>query len=518
MSTALGQRKPEKLEKGKEKGKAGGKGTKTVSPILDGPIESDTSRPLDSEEIQALAIRYDELEKLHQDKNGKKLTEQQKSFIVKKTKTGPQKQPIQVAKIAPQQPVQEQLISSGIRFDSSGNVLSYSILGTINDYVTELPDIEAAELCTTGNDKKTAEDIPEIGTYDKKTKQRTGSPDGGTRALKNWKFRMDERRQVMKNMSKGLKRSPATLLMNQTDRWRERKELLELMDATLPLLQNGKNWRLNSEFWTQQQLIGNDDTGIHTTLTRTETGCPPSFETIGKPSLGLLETGIDLTNQNPEISNKRQWFNSEYLEKRLNQLNPYMEEIVPYKADLSSLQIIGYNSTRRKSQQKNNIEVHLCEKINEKDKEYEIEPTDNIQTNDNDDDDKENENIGDTFNDIPDIVDATIMGPALKIDTFIFQQMPYINENEELDFIYEIRVQFDSQVNQSVTRMVEIKNVGTTVFYYEWQQKPYTKPFDIVNSKIQRFYFDNRTKPVFQRYENPFYSNVKMHDIIYAIC
>lgn len=59
-----------------------------------------------------------------------------------------------------------------------------------------------------------------------------------------------------------LKRTPATLLMNQTDRWRERKELLELMDATLPLLQNGKNCRLNSEFWTQQQLIGDDDTGI----------------------------------------------------------------------------------------------------------------------------------------------------------------------------------------------------------------------------------------------------------------
>ena len=71
--------------------------------------------------------------------------------------------------------------------------------------------------------------------------------------------------------------------------------------------------------------------------------------------------------------------------------------------------------------------------------------------------------------------------------------MPNIDENEELDFIYEIRVQFDSQVNESVIRMVDIKNVGTTVFYYEWQQKPYTKPFDIVNSKVQRFYFDNRT-------------------------
>lgn len=47
------------LDKGK-----GGKGAKTISPILDGPTESDTSRPLDSEEIQALAIRLEELDKV----------------------------------------------------------------------------------------------------------------------------------------------------------------------------------------------------------------------------------------------------------------------------------------------------------------------------------------------------------------------------------------------------------------------------------------------------------------------
>jgi len=47
-----------------DKSKAGGKGAKTISPVLDGPNESDTSRPLDSEEIQALAIRIDELEKV----------------------------------------------------------------------------------------------------------------------------------------------------------------------------------------------------------------------------------------------------------------------------------------------------------------------------------------------------------------------------------------------------------------------------------------------------------------------
>jgi hypothetical protein len=50
-----------------------------------------------------------------------------------------------------------------------------------------------------------------------------------------------------------------------------------------------------------------------TTLTRTETGLPPPFETIGKPTIGLLETGIDLANKTAPVLYKRQWFNSEYV-------------------------------------------------------------------------------------------------------------------------------------------------------------------------------------------------------------
>ena len=76
-----------------------------------------------------------------------------------------------------------------------------------------------------------------------------------------------------------------------------------------------------------------------------------------KSNVGLVETGIDLTNKTPQVLYKRQWFNSEYvpifhlseklhysnryLEKRLKQLNPYMEEIIPHKADLSTLEVIG---------------------------------------------------------------------------------------------------------------------------------------------------------------------------------
>ena len=98
------------------------------------------------------------------------------------------------------------------------------------------------------------------------------------------------------------------------------------------------------------------------------------------------------------------------MEKRLKQLNPYMEEMVPHKADLSSLQIIGQSQSRRKSQQKNDIEVHVHGKSHQTEKEYEAEVTDNIQM---DDDDKEND-----LDDLPDIIDAPIMGKFdLEVNT-----------------------------------------------------------------------------------------------------
>lgn len=53
---------------------------------------------------------------------------------------------VQVAKIAPNQPVHDHLMSTGLRFDTSGHLLPYSILGTVNDYAAELSDIEATEV------------------------------------------------------------------------------------------------------------------------------------------------------------------------------------------------------------------------------------------------------------------------------------------------------------------------------------------------------------------------------------
>lgn len=42
-------------------------------------------------------------------------------------------------------------------------------------------------------------------------------------------------------------------------------------------------------------------------------GLPPPFEKIGKPTVGLLETGLELSDKKPKALHKRQWFNSEYV-------------------------------------------------------------------------------------------------------------------------------------------------------------------------------------------------------------
>jgi hypothetical protein len=48
-----------------------------------------------------------------------------------------------------------------------------------------------------------------------------------------------------------------------------------------------------------------------TTLTRTEIGLRPPFEMIGKPNLGLQETGLDLNDKQTKVLYRRNWFESE---------------------------------------------------------------------------------------------------------------------------------------------------------------------------------------------------------------
>ena len=84
---------------------------------------------------------------------------------------------------------------------------------------------------------------------------------------------------------------------------------------------------------------------------------------------------------------------SRYLKTRLQQLNPYMDELVPHRVDISNLEVIGTGPSKRRSQQGSRIEVRVCGKPNEVD----------------DDDDGQTSNE-DMLNNRPDVIHASMMG------------------------------------------------------------------------------------------------------------
>lgn len=110
--------------------------------------------------------------------------------------------------------------------------------------------------------------------------------------------------------------------MNQADNARRFNEMKTLIDRTLPLVEQGKGARLQSEFWNQPFLIGNDENGLFTTLTETEKGNIPEFEQIQKPLISIMES--DFKENQPTVVHYP-WDSSKYLEKRLNHLNPLIK-------------------------------------------------------------------------------------------------------------------------------------------------------------------------------------------------
>ena len=54
----------------------------------------------------------------------------------------------------------------------------------------------------------------------------------------------------------------------------------------------------------------------------------------------------------------------------------------------------------------------------------------------------------------------------------------------------EARVAFEEFAGKRVTSFLEIVNDGTTAVFYDWKKVPKIYPFEIVQEKVQRFYFN----------------------------
>ena len=88
-----------------------------------------------------------------------------------------------------------------------------------------------------------------------------------------------------------------------------------------------------------------------------------------------------------------------------------MKEVLPHKADVSSLEVRGHGMKRPATEQKNNIEFHIFGKN------HPMEITDNVQLEE-DPDYQEKDEFGqpDLLEDQPDIIETPLMGQRIGID------------------------------------------------------------------------------------------------------
>lgn len=435
---------------------------------------------LDGEDIQALAIQPQELAKLHSPKPPPKSAgpEKSKRVVVRKLKPQseldkPPTKTVLVAKPAPPHATLRTEDFSGIsgpRFDANGNIIPHSILGTV-DYFTQEAARQGHVTIPPGT---VTQSRPQTPSVKPQAQRRLVQPPRDSfldenKALINWQKKMHERKKQQGYISKLLQKPVDTLVMNQANDFRVTQEERYLIDRSIPAMDYGKGYRVGSEFWKQQERIGNDLSGMHMTLTQTECGYAPPIEHIRNPAIIKTEMGLPV-GEGRTSPVYYPWHQSQYLKERRDQLLAVMEELDPFKPDMDSLQVIGTNQpvkiTRRPKSTMSSTEGK-SDLI--KENQENIAPPDHMKSE----------------------IEGPVSGPSLMFHGF---RAGWTGDSfsGKGQIASGARVTFEAFAGERTTAHLELINEGTTSLHYDWKKIPKANPFEAgsTNSRVQRFYFN----------------------------
>nr|CAB3264103.1 MYCBP-associated protein-like [Phallusia mammillata] len=464
------------LDKGRKKG-APGTPDKPNSPglVVKNPV-------INNEEIQKLAIKDEELLKLHnsfrksEDGSGGEL--KKSSYAVRKARPQEQQKTRQTRKlvVAKPAPLNAPIKSTeytgphGPRYTTEGDIIPYSVLGPVHDFVNEAmkrndirPDSAAVM-----NAPKTDFHL-EVKKYERPStvfREQIPTAINQENALRNWQKKMADRKRQQGYISNLLQKPNDQLLMNQDDKFRSIQEGRKLIDRSIPAMDYGKGYRVGSEFWKQHESFGDDLTGIKMTLTKTERGSPVEFEHIGKPTTVKYEVGSKRAGERPTVDPKRTWQSSQYLKNRSQQLAGVMKELDPYDPDIAHLEVIG-EGPQATGQRPHYYESDIL---------YETDKPQMIST--------------DPLSGYPDILAEPIIGPSIVFGSTPARWTGSSDNRKDQVGLVE-RVLFEAEINKRTMSYLTIENDGTTAVYYEWRKKHKISPFeDLVPDRVQRFYFN----------------------------
>ncbi|XP_071943244.1 MYCBP-associated protein-like isoform X2 [Antedon mediterranea] len=466
------------------RGKRDGTPDKMVSPNnSQSQTEEDQSlqskQVINGEDIQALAIDLSHLQKVRAPRppsGDKAKTEVTRKVIVKKIKSKMEldalkTKTITVAKPAPPGVplmVDDYSGCSGLRFDVNGQIIPHSILGTIDDFKYEAM-IRGHMTSPHNLEPPDRPQTPKV-KFEKPEKEVTPRDAflNENNALRNWQMKMLERKKTQGYISKLLLKPADTLVMNQAKDYRETQEERYRLDRAIPAVQYGKGYRVGSEFWKQQERVGDELSGIHMTLTQTERGYPPPVEHIGHPDVIKQEIGVQLEGVRSSTPVNYPWKKSSYFKDWKNTLRDVDIDLDEFKPDLANLQVIGRNNSMlmaeneyRESLQESSLPEYI----------------------------PENEENIDPLAGQPDI-EQPFIGPSLQFNDFT-ARWGGDSHSMKGKLANSARVTFEAFAGVRNTSHLYLVNDGTTTIYYNWKKIPKINPFEgCATPKTQRFYFN----------------------------
>ncbi|XP_075258792.1 uncharacterized protein LOC142350732 isoform X3 [Convolutriloba macropyga] len=437
------------------------------------------------------------------------------------------KQSVLVAKVAdPDAPVRQpsQVQKAGRpQYGLDGHFLTHSILGEENDFYREQERRAAEENAVRPPGRHKIEAMTASQRDMKMTNKAMSTANNRTSqdaaAINHWHDWMQERNEYRSFLGNRVDRPHEDLLMNIGDMYREKKEVLQQIDRNLAFIDYGKGYRVGSEFWAQPQWVGSEETGIQFTLTSSQKGYPPVYEHTGIPHDIQMEKGY--VHIPP---GRRGWQDSEFLAKRMRQLQQIIHEVDPKKPsqqDFDELMIRGQNSdtiaqkaSTDKPQRagalshKGNLDARVSTGGHVQLIAMESPRTENLPDDFYEQHDQENVDAKSVNIMSPDPNKQSksrggstryVTGPALKIGGVTAAW-----EGNDTSRVGEIgaacRVIFDGNQGDQVTSWLEVINYGSTVVKFNWTREkrynPFDKPTDVLQ---QRFYFNTGPSVILPR-------------------
>ncbi|CAH2302065.1 Hypothetical predicted protein [Pelobates cultripes] len=443
------------------------------SPVVE-DAEPTTRNVLSGDEIQTLAIKIEDLEKVRPPRpvkvqNTYPATNQ---VLVRKydDKVEKKKGDLLVAHPqCPESPTRDFVYSEMDipLHDVQSEILPHNILGTLQNLKQEATirgNSQVVQLIADSMNTAAAT-LPFESKFEKRQPQQKKTTvcdlPKQDLALNNWQRHMTLRKQQQDNLSRQLGKPHGQLIMNTGEEFRKVQEEKQLIYRSIPAVDLNKNHYIGSEFWNVPEKIGDELSGLIMTLTQCERGYPLPVIHIGKPKSIMQETGhLD----RPLFHNT--WDKSQYLQYRRHELRAIMEELNFSKPEIEGLEVIGRGN---------------CFTSMSSDFLLDTNETADISL-------KENK---DMLKDFPNVIPDVVLGPSLL---FCGQPANWIEDmlshRDKVGIC--VRITFETLAGDKASAAIEIVNNGSAAIWYEWRRLPSNSSLERHHkeSHVQRFYFN----------------------------